>query len=71
MKVEGIKIKYKTENDEVKAYLAKPKEEGSYPGVALIHEIFGVEIFIAYSDFSAIAKRQYLYAKNSKQRYGF
>lgn len=43
MEVEGVEVKYPTENDEVKAYLVKPKREGSFPGVVLIHEIFGLD----------------------------
>ncbi|MHC5610793.1 MAG: dienelactone hydrolase family protein [Nostoc sp.] len=34
------------DNVQVSAYLAKPKESGSYPGVVVLQEIFGVNVHI-------------------------
>jgi len=42
----GIKteeLKYKTVNDEVSAYLARPDDNEKHPGIVLIHEIFGLD----------------------------
>ncbi|MEM0143595.1 MAG: dienelactone hydrolase family protein [Candidatus Parvarchaeum sp.] len=51
MEIERTEIRYKTDGDEIKAYFAEPKAKGSYPGIVLIHEIFGVDDHIkAVSD---------------------
>lgn len=34
------------DNVQVSAYLAEPKESGSYPGVVVLQEIFGVNVHI-------------------------
>ncbi len=34
------------DNIQVSAYLAEPKEPGSYPGIVVLQEIFGVNVHI-------------------------
>ena len=37
-------IRYKTKDgDEVSAFLVSPRQEGKFPGIVLIHEIFGLD----------------------------
>jgi carboxymethylenebutenolidase len=43
MEIESKDMKYKTNDDEIEAYLSRPKGDGKYPGVVLIHAIFGVD----------------------------
>jgi carboxymethylenebutenolidase len=43
MKTISNDIKYKTNDDEINAYLARPEDEGKYPGVVMIHAIFGLD----------------------------
>jgi carboxymethylenebutenolidase len=39
-------VKLLQDNIQVSAYLAEPKESGSYPGVVVLQEIFGVNVHI-------------------------
>ncbi|MBX9259353.1 dienelactone hydrolase family protein [Desmonostoc muscorum CCALA 125] len=39
-------VKLLQDNIQVSAYLAEPKESGSYPGIVVLQEIFGVNIHI-------------------------
>ncbi|MGI0100951.1 MAG: dienelactone hydrolase family protein [Candidatus Micrarchaeaceae archaeon] len=43
MEVKSENIKYKADDDEISAQLSQPSAQGSYPGVVLIHEIFGLD----------------------------
>lgn len=44
MELNEADIKYKTsDGDEVNAFLVSPRAEGKFPGVVLIHEIFGLD----------------------------
>lgn len=43
MEIKTNEIRYKTNNDEIFGHLAQPKSEGKYPGIVLIHEIFGLD----------------------------
>jgi carboxymethylenebutenolidase len=35
-------VSFRSEGTKIPAYLARPRERGRYPGVILIHDIFGV-----------------------------
>ena len=35
-------VSFRCEGTKIPAYLARPSESGRYPGVILIHDIFGV-----------------------------
>src|SRR6516162_6235185 len=35
-------VSFRSEGTKIPAYLARPRESGRYPGVILIHDIFGV-----------------------------
>jgi dienelactone hydrolase len=35
-------VSFRSEDSKIPAYLARPRESGRYPGVILIHDIFGV-----------------------------
>jgi len=43
MDIESKSIVYRTTDDEISAHLAWPKGDGKYPGVVLVHEIFGLD----------------------------
>ncbi len=43
MEVTYNDIRYRTGDDEVVAHVARPKDNGQYPGIVLIHEIFGLD----------------------------
>lgn len=43
LEIKTDEIKYRTSNDEISAHLARPAEEDKYPGIVLIHEIFGLD----------------------------
>src|ERR1700756_374968 len=35
-------VSFRSEGSKIPAYLARPRESGRYPGVILVHDIFGV-----------------------------
>ena len=43
MEIISSDVKYGTDGDDISAYLAQPEQKGKYPGIVLIHEIFGVD----------------------------
>lgn len=43
MEVKSSYVEYDTDDGKVRAYLAEPDSSGSFPGVVLIHEIFGLD----------------------------
>jgi carboxymethylenebutenolidase len=43
MKTKSENVNYKTKDDSINAHLAYPEEPGKYPGVIMIHEIFGLD----------------------------
>lgn len=43
MDIKTEEVTYKTRGDAISAHLAYPTQEGKYPGIVLIHEIFGVD----------------------------
>lgn len=43
MEITYSDIRYKTEDDQITAHLARPTSNGKYPGIVLIHEIFGLD----------------------------
>jgi carboxymethylenebutenolidase len=43
LEIKSENINYKTKDDEIFAHLAYPVQEGRYPGIILIHEIFGLD----------------------------
>lgn len=43
MEITKNEIKYKTGDDEITAHLSRPKDDGKYPGIVLIHEAFGLD----------------------------
>jgi carboxymethylenebutenolidase len=40
-RIHGEHIRYEVDNTPIEAYVARPQEEGRYPGVIVIHEAFG------------------------------
>ncbi len=43
MKTKSENVIYKTSEDSISAHLAYPEGNGKYPGIVLIHEIFGLD----------------------------
>ncbi len=41
-RVRGEEIEFKSGNDTIKGYLARPSEPSRYPGIVVIHEAFGL-----------------------------
>jgi carboxymethylenebutenolidase len=41
-RVSGENIDFKSGNDTIKGYLARPSQSGGYPGIVVIHEAFGL-----------------------------
>ncbi len=41
-RVHGEEIEFKSGNDTIKGYLARPSEPSRYPGIVVIHEAFGL-----------------------------
>jgi carboxymethylenebutenolidase len=43
LNIKSEETKYKTKDDEISCHIAWPEKDGKYPGVVLIHEIFGLD----------------------------
>ncbi len=43
MEIRSKTVVYRTEDDEISGHLARPANDGKYPAVILIHEIFGLD----------------------------
>ncbi len=43
MNVKSEETKYKINGDEISCHIASPENAGKYPGIVLIHEIFGLD----------------------------
>ncbi len=41
-RVEGEEIHFKSGGDSIQGYMARPSQPGSYPGIVVIHEAFGL-----------------------------
>src|SRR5215467_2581268 len=41
-RLEGRDVSFQSDGAEIGAYLARPREPGSYPGIIVIHEAWGV-----------------------------
>src|SRR5690242_14847335 len=41
-RVRGENVELKSGSDTIKGYLARPSQSGSYPGIVVIHEAFGL-----------------------------
>lgn len=46
MEIESNETKYKVKDDEISSYIAYPSGNGRYPGIVLVHEIFGLDAHI-------------------------